>query len=268
MASKKRKIDDESAGGIGMMMTVSLFMILLTFFILLNSIAVMDEMRIRMALGSLMGAFGGLPGGLSPMATGDDIVPPSAPLMQEDLTVEQLVALLTKPVPVVADEIMVRAIEEGEVVSINEKDLFTKDRTGINPTMRPFLSKLGSLIRKGDFPVEIVGHTDAGMPQEKGYTSNWELSALSALRVLKYFVSESKVAPRRLTACGQSSHHPIASNETVRSRATNRRVEIILRYKASDYVKRIFKKKSSGYFTYKKFDFKIFQTRGKGKSSE
>ena len=209
MASKKRKIDDESAGGIGMMMTVSLFMILLTFFILLNSIAVMDESRIRMALGSLMGAFGGLPGGLSPMASGDDIVPPSAPLMEEDLTVEQLVALLTKPVP-------------------------------------------------GDFPVEIVGHTDAGMPQEKGYTSNWELSTLSALRVLKYFVSESKVAPKRLTASGQSSHHPIASNETVRSRATNRRVEIILRYKASDYVKRIFKKKSSGYFTYKKFDFKIF----------
>lgn len=258
MASKKRKIDDESAADIGIMMTVSLFLILLTFFILLNSIAVMDESRMRRAIGSLMGAFGGLPGGLSPLATGDDIMPPSAPLMEEDLTMEQLLALMNKPVPVVAGEIRVYQLEEGESVSINAKDLFTKDGARINPTLRPFLSKLGRIIRKGDFPVEIVGHTDVGVSKEKGYTSNWELSALSALRVLKYFVSESKVAPRRLTASGQSSHHPIASNATVHSRTANRRVEIILRYKAPDYVKRILKKKSSGYFTYKKFDFKIF----------
>jgi len=258
MASKKRKMDDESAANIGMLMTVSLFLILLTFFILLNSIAVMDESRIRLAIGSLMGAFGGLPGGLSPLATGEDIIPPSAPVAEEELTVEQLMALMQKPVPVVADEVRLHKIEEGALVSINAKDLFTKDGAGINPTGRPFLSKLGSIIKKGDFPVEINGHTDVGVSQEKGYMSNWELSALSALRVLKYFVSESKVSPRRLTVSGQSSHHPIASNETVHSRAANRRVEIILRYKASDYVKRIFKKKSSGYFTYKRFDFKIF----------
>ncbi len=258
MASKKRKIDDESKSNIGVTMMVSLFLILLTFFILLNSIAVMDDIRMRKAFGSLMGAFGGLPGGLSPLATGDDIMPPSAPLSEVDLTLAQLMALMNKPVPVVAGEIMVHEIEEGESVSINAKDLFTKDGAGINPILHPFLSKLGRIIRKGDFPVEIIGHTDAGVSQEKGSTSNWELSALSALRVLKYFVSESKVAPRRITASGQSSHHPIASNETVRSRATNRRVEIILRYKAPDYVKRILKKKSSGYFTYKKFDFKIF----------
>lgn len=258
MASKKRKIDDESGGGIGMMMTVSLFLILLTFFILLNSIAVMDESRIRLAIGSLMGAFGGLPGGLSPLATGDDILPPSAPIMHEELTIEQLMAIMQKPVPVVADEIRFHKIEEGALVSINAKDLFTKDGAGINPIWRPFLSKLGSLIRKGDFPVEIIGHTDAVVSQEKGYMSNWELSALSALRVFKYFVTESKIDSRRLTVSGQSSHKPIASSETVHSRAANRRVEIILRYKAPDYVKRIFKKKSSGYFTYKKFDFKIF----------
>ncbi|MEE8432899.1 MAG: OmpA family protein [Candidatus Desulfatibia sp.] len=258
MAAKKRKIDDESKSNIGVTMMVSLFLILLTFFILLNSIAVMDESRTRRAIGSLMGAFGGLPGGLSPLATGDDIMPPSAPLMEADLTLAQLMALMNKPVPVAAGEIRVHEIEEGESVSINAKDLFTKDGAGINPILRPFLSKLGRIIKKGDFPVEIIGHTDAGASQEKGYTSNWELSALSALRVLKYFVSESKIAPRRFTASGQSSHHPIAPNETIRSRAANRRVEIILRYKAPDYVKRILKKKSSGYFTYKKFDFKIF----------
>jgi len=79
---KKKKIDDDGAD-IGMVMTVSLFLILLTFFILLNSIAVIDEHRSRVAIGSLIGAFGGLPGGLSPLKTGNDIIPPSAPFLWE-----------------------------------------------------------------------------------------------------------------------------------------------------------------------------------------
>ncbi len=258
MAEKKRKTDEGGPVDIGAVMTVSLFLILLTFFILLNSIAVMDDIRMRKAFGSLMGAFGSLPGGLSPLATGDDILPPTSPMVAEELTVEQLMAIMQKKSPTVADDIRFFKIEEGALVSINTKNLFTKDGAGINPTLRPFLSKLGRIIKKGDFPVEIIGHTDPIGPQEKGYTSNWESSALSALRVLKYFVTESKVASRRIMAVGQSSYNPIASNETVHSRAANRRVEIILLYKAPDYVKRIFKKKPSGFFTYKKFDFKIF----------
>jgi chemotaxis protein MotB len=81
MDKKKKNIDDDGAD-IGMVMTVSLFLILLTFFILLNSIAVIDEHRSRMAIGSLIGAFGGLPGGLSPLETGKSIMPPSAPMIK------------------------------------------------------------------------------------------------------------------------------------------------------------------------------------------
>ena len=45
-------------------MTVSLFIILLAFFILLNTLAVPDEARQRLALGSLMRNFGVLSGGV------------------------------------------------------------------------------------------------------------------------------------------------------------------------------------------------------------
>ena len=79
-----------------------------------------------------------------------------------------------------------------------------------------------------------------------------------ALKVLKYLVSESTIAPERLTAYGYGSSRPVTSNDSIHSRAQNRRVEIALKYRAPDYVKRIFKKRSPGFFTYKKFDFKIF----------
>jgi hypothetical protein len=84
------------------------------------------------------------------------------------------------------------------------------------------------------------------------------MSAIMALKVVKYFVSQCGVTPDRLTAYGCGSNRPITSNESIESRAANRRVEIDLKYKAPAYIKRIFIKNPAGFFTYKKFDFKIF----------
>jgi flagellar motor protein MotB len=200
-----------------------------------------------------------LPGGLSVLATGESILPPSPPIMDEELSIDQLMAYMNKkPTLAMAGSLKVERADDGEIITINEKALLTEDRSGINPAIAPFLNKLGDLVNEKDYPVEIIGHTDVGAAQDKGYKSNWELSTLMAVRVLKYLVSKSKIAPERLTAYGYGDSRPIASNDTVHSRAQNRRVEIVLKYSAPDYVKRIFKKRSPGFFTYKKFDFKIF----------
>ncbi|GMQ79697.1 MAG: OmpA family protein [Thermodesulfobacteriota bacterium] len=255
---KKRKIDDDSGADIGMVMTVSLFLILLTFFILLNSIAVMDENRTRLAIGSLIGAFGGLPGGLSPMEQGKSVLPPSAPMIEEELTIEQLMSYLKRDVTDLAGDIKIEAIGDEKRIIINEAGLFMKNGYTIKPSIQPLLDKLGRIIKKGSFPVEIAGYTDNVIHPENGYKSNWELSAIMVLKVLKYFVSQCEVLPGRLTAYGRGSNNPVASNDTIQSRAQNRRVEIDLKYKAPAYIKRIFKKNPTGFFTYKKFDFKIF----------
>ena len=84
MTRKKRNFDDDSRINVGLVLTVSLFLILLTFFILLNSIAVLDDRRVRLGLGSLLGAFGSLPGGLSALDTGESIIPASAPMVADD----------------------------------------------------------------------------------------------------------------------------------------------------------------------------------------
>ena len=236
-------------------MTVSLFLILLTFFILLNSIAVLDENRIRVALGSLIGAFGGLPGGLSPLDTGETVLPPSAPMIDAELTLDQLLGRMNKNFFV--GEIKIKTIKEGTMITI-KKEVLLNHKQMINPALFPFLERLSGLINRGNYQVEIAGHTDNTTPREKGYQSNWELSALTAMRVLKYFVTKGEVSPERLTAYGCSSYVPIASNDTRLLRSQNGRVEIILNYNTPAYIKRIFKKRPSGFFTYRKFDFKIF----------
>lgn len=254
---KKKKIDDDGAD-IGMVMTVSLFLILLTFFILLNSIAVIDEHRSRLAIGSLIGAFGGLPGGLSPLETGKSIMPPSAPMVEEELTLEQILSYMNKETTTWPGDIMVKKVGDQLIITINEKVLFSGDRSEFKPSILPVLDKLCGIINKGNYPVEIVGHTDDIQAQGKGYESNWELSALMAIQLAKYFVSKGTVSPKRLNTYGCGEFRPTSSNNTRRSRSQNRRVEIILNYKAPTYIKRIFRKKPSGFFIYKNFDFKIF----------
>lgn len=255
---KRKKNDGDSGANIGMVMTVSLFLILLTFFILLNSIAVIDENKTRLAIGSLIGAFGGLPGGLSPLESGKSVLPPSAPMIEEEMTIEQLMSYVKRDLEELTGNIKLETIGDQKRIIINEAGLFMGNGFKIKPSIQTVLDKLGQVINKGSFPVEIAGHTDNVIHPKNGHKSNWEISSIMALKVLKYFVSQCGVLPNRLTAYGCGSNHPITSNESIQSRAQNRRVEIDLKYKAPEYIKRIIKKKPAGFFTYKKFDFKIF----------
>ena len=258
MGKRWKKNDDDSEAKVGMVMTVSLFLILLTFFILLNSIAVIDDNRTRLAIGSLIGAFGGLPGGLSPIESGKSVLPPTAPMIEEELTIEQLMSYVKRDLKELTGDFKLETIGDRKRITINEAELFVGSEFKIKPSIQPLLVKLGQVINKGSFPVEIAGYTDNTIHTEKGFKSNWDMSAIMALKVLKYFVLQCGVSPKRLTAYGRGSNQPITSNESILSRAQNRRVEIDLKYKAPAYIKRIFKKRPAGFFTYKKFDFNIF----------
>ena len=253
MGIKKRKLGDESKLDIGLVMTISLFLILLTFFILLNSIAVVDEQKKLLAFGSLLGAFGALPGGISASKTGDSIMAPFAPMTSERLDIVELLSLIDK-MPV--GEVRRESSKDREVIIISESALFGVDKHQLKPSAFPLLVKLCDIVRKGDYPVRIVGHTDSRPAENKGFRSNWELSSLMAIQVLRYLVTNGGIDAKRLSAYGQGSTRPVASNDTRESRAQNRRVEVILDFKAPLYVKRIFKK--TGTFTYKNFDFKLF----------
>jgi chemotaxis protein MotB len=258
MAKKKRKIDDEKGVDIGLVLTISVFLILLTFFILLNSIAVIDDRKARLAIGSLVGAFGSFHGGLSPIRTGaaDRVVPISAPMIDDTLTINDLLSLMDQDL---SGQIKVESSKEQDKIILSEDFLFDGNQGIPKASSFPVLNKICSFIKKGKYPVEIIGHTDNRPAEEKGHRSNWELSSSMALKVLKYFLKEGKISPKRLCAHGAADCRPIASNETRESRKQNRRIEIILDFKAATYVKRIYRKRPSGIFTYKRFNFKIFE---------
>jgi len=82
MAKKKKKEADEVAKDGNVVLFTALSMILLAFFIVLNSLAVVDTNRKLSALGSLLGSFGVLPGGLL-TTDGESLLPYESPIVSE-----------------------------------------------------------------------------------------------------------------------------------------------------------------------------------------
>jgi chemotaxis protein MotB len=254
MAKRNRVENDSSGSNVGLVMMLSLFLILLTFFILLNSIATMDERRTRVAIGSLMGAFGIFKGGTSPLGTGDNTMSPFAPKLVDTANKDDLLSLIDKKM---MGELKIELKKDRGIITIQEETLLDDTTLRIKPSAKPLLDQLCRFINRGAYPLEIVGHTDNRPAEEKGYKSNWALSTLTAIRVLRYMVEKGHVQHGRVEAHGKGDQNPLTSNDTRKSRAQNRRIDIILDYKAQYHVRRIFKDKKSAFITYKKFDFKI-----------
>jgi len=254
--AKRKRIDDESKMDVGMVMTVSLFLIILTFFILLNSIAVRDEKRTKKAIGSLVGAFGNLTGGLSPFKSGENIIPTSAPITERDFDVNEFLKDENNN-KILGDMVKVERKKGREFVTIYDKYLFDIEKMKIKPSAISTLKKIGKYIKKGDYFTEIIGYTDNLSAIDKGYGSNFEISSLKTALIFKLFVEEFGLDPEKIVGYGRGSLNPIASNLSPETRELNNRVEIKITHKLPYYIKKIFKKEKKRIFTYKDFSFRI-----------
>lgn len=253
---KRRQAQSEGdAGQSGIrVLTVSLFIILLAFFIVLNSIGVLDERHKIEALGSLIGSFGILPGGLSSMkGDGKSISPPEAPIVPQEEAFSGILGTV-QPTP---ELLSLSTSSEGKIVSLRDELLFDEGSYKIKLSSYGFLRKLSELINQDEYPVYITGHTDNTPAEEKSFQSNWEISSLKAIEVLKFLVVIGEVNPMRLTAYGCGEYKPVASNQTRQTRAQNRRVDVMLDHRSGARLKEISRQEASRFFVFKRFLFRM-----------
>ncbi|HIJ55057.1 MAG TPA: OmpA family protein [Deltaproteobacteria bacterium] len=231
------------------MMTISLFIILLAFFILLNTIAVIDDQKKLAVMDSLLGSFGVLTGGTSVvMGSGGNMALPemakiSSHVDFSDLMVgnEDIIKLIT-----------VKTDYRGTVLSIPTDLLFEKKASRLKPEGLKILDGLHGAIRKNEFPVEIVGHTDNRLPQMETGVSNRELSSIRSLRILQHVLNRGSVKPDRITAFGWGQYRPVVTNKTRETREHNRRMDI-------QFIHDGVAEKPRGIFTFRKFFFNVFE---------
>ncbi|HEX4519271.1 MAG TPA: flagellar motor protein MotB [Gaiellaceae bacterium] len=128
--------------------------------------------------------------------------------------------------------------ERGLVIRLlTDKVLFASGQAVVEPRSIPLLTAIGKILAHDGMtnPVRVEGNTDNVPISTAQFPSNWELSAARASAVLEDLV-HGGVPQLRLSVTGYGKENPVASNLTVRGRALNRRVDIVVLRKSSTQV--------------------------------
>lgn len=223
MAPKKKKSD---AGAPAWMVTYAdMVTLLLTFFVLLLSMANMDATKFQDAIGSLKGAFG-IFGSSRP-----DLVKPK--VISFDPIDDDYIQRLYMKVMVIINRLKIdREIEvvkdRGAVVlRVKESILFEANSAVLKESAYPVLRKIATLVRPLPLNLRIEGHTD-DVPSRNPALTNWDLSILRAVATLKFMAAEKLIPLSRMAAVGYGDQQPVVPNVTAEDRALNRRVEFVL----------------------------------------
>ncbi|RJP76368.1 MAG: hypothetical protein C4522_18460 [Desulfobacteraceae bacterium] len=246
---KRNPLTILSDGNLLQMMTISLFIILLAFFILLNSIAVLNEQKVVVAIGSLLGSFGQKSGGYSIIdGTGEQdlLVPLTTHTGRIDFS-----DIVTDH-PALSQNIHVLTEPKGSRLRIPAEALFNHSETAITPSGYKLMDSIVKSLSSNQYPIEISCHTDNIPIVIAGEKSNLEISAMRALHILQYLAETKHIPMDRMTAFGWGEYQPAYSNRTIETRKLNNRTDIL-------FVHKLKKQKPKGGFIFKDFFFQSFE---------
>lgn len=104
--------------------------------------------------------------------------------------------------------------------------LFPPGESTLSEGGRTLLDGIASVARGRGWSLQVEGHTDDRPIATAKVPSNWELSTLRAVNVLRYFQERGGIPAYRLAAVGFADQRPLAGNDTPEGRRLNRRIEI------------------------------------------
>lgn len=243
MANKKKKLD--CAEMPPWMITFSDVMtLMLTFFVLLVSMATVDSRRKLIALGSIIGTFGFQDASyevFSKKNTRRTVEP--GPIDTGDL--EPLKELKWESVD---KDINFRSNRFVQILSINSELLFTPDDAQLSEAGRQLLDEFMPILAQVQYPLLLAGHTselrdELGInyqPQDAEQVPDisWRISLNRSLAVYQ-FLLERGMKPDMLRMEAFGKYRPYYPQDSRFNRAKNRRVDIVLDKRSIDAGERI-----------------------------
>lgn len=237
--------------------------LLLTFFVLMLSISVVDVERYKAVAETMRGSFGslpvdttGAPGAsiveLAPGAADPDSTiegPPPTQLIEldappssqsreestralEDLRRAQLEERAeelrsTMSDAIAAGDLEIETTDDTVIIRIKENASFPSGSADMQRAFEPVVDRIAEDLVNSDDRIVVTGYTDDVPIRSGRFRSNWDLSAARAVSVLMSLRNEG-IDADRLSARGMGENNPIAPNDSEANRAVNRRVEIAL----------------------------------------
>ncbi|WP_207260846.1 flagellar motor protein MotB [Desulfovibrio sp. Huiquan2017] len=237
MAKKKKKPDCEDMP-LWMVTFADCMTLMLTFFILLVSMATIDQRRKLVALGSIIGTFGFDKASYEVFSKKDTkkTVEPG-PIDTGDL--EPLQALKWENVD---DDINFSSSRFVQILSINASLLFGPDGYTLSAEGRATLGRFLPLLKQVKYPLLLAGHTsdlrdemDMNYKPEDDHRNpdlSWKLSLNRTLAIYRYLL-DSGMSPDMLRVEAFGKYRPHYPPDTRENRARNRRVDIVLDKRSS-----------------------------------
>ncbi|MDM5356996.1 flagellar motor protein MotB [Peribacillus sp. RS7] len=127
------------------------------------------------------------------------------------------------------DRLQTNLTDEGMLISIRENVLFESGVAEVRSENQKIAKEISNLLVM-DLPRNIIvsGHTDNIPIKNYQYESNWDLSVMRSVNFMKLLLENKELDPEMFSAKGHGEFKPVASNETKKGRAENRRVEILI----------------------------------------
>ena len=104
--------------------------------------------------------------------------------------------------------------------------LFGSGDASLNEGLYSVLDGIIKIAKQSNLMIQVEGHTDNLPIETAQFPSNWELSTMRAVNIVKYLQKNGGIPQDRLAAVGFAEYRPAASNATPEGRRTNRRIEI------------------------------------------
>ena len=237
--ARKKKVSQDAIKADGWLATYAdTITLLLTFFVLLYSMATIDNEIIKQLSTAFKTFMSGEEGatlmkydlynGEVPLIGGEtsDPVQGGEGITEQEKIYNDIKNFvesnnLSEVVEIVDDE-------RGVAMQLKSNILFETSSSNLKEDSKVILNKINSIISSLKNPILVEGHTDNRPINTDSFPSNWELSADRAVNVVRYFVEVLGEDPKRFSATGYAEFKPVAPNNNYENMAKNRRVDILI----------------------------------------
>jgi chemotaxis protein MotB len=126
------------------------------------------------------------------------------------------------------NEVALRTEIDGLVISLREIGFYESGSAEIRAASLPAFGRIATLLSTHRCRIRIEGHTDNVPIHNQRFSDNWELSTARSSELVRLLITKYGFSPERLSAAGYAQYHPVSRNNSIESRAQNRRVDIVV----------------------------------------
>lgn len=266
--ARKEKVQEPEGQPAWLVTFSDMMTLMLTFFVLLVSMSVMDERRRLVVVGSIIGTFGIGSQGHDVLSQRDKsaTVEPGPLELEDSDDLEPLREMIWEDV---TEDLDFASNKFVQVLSIPDDVLFESGGYEFKARGKRILETALPVFLRVKAPLLLAGHTSS-LRDEEGVNyrvedmdqpmdSSWELSFMRVMKVYTFLIDEG-MSPDMLRVEAFGRFHPRFGDSTPRDRRRNRRVDIILDKRNAQWTDKLGllrEKESTDSMKYNDFIFKF-----------